>query len=114
MAFTVPEPVEPFESWLRRRVAHAVEAGDVPAELLADLQAEFEASRAKPLEQSQAEAVQDIAVELQMPIEKVEAGLAALEAQPRVIREVVLRQIAEKWLEAQRQAYRRQRNTPPG
>ena len=114
MASPSPEPVESFESWLRRRVAQAVEADEVPADLLAELQAEFEASREKPREQSQAEAVQDIAGELQMPMEKVEAGLASLEAQPRVIREVVLRQIAEKWLEAQRKAYRRQRNTPPG
>lgn len=35
-----------------------------------------------------------------MPIEKVEPGLAALEAQPRVTRMVLLRRIAEAWLEA--------------
>lgn len=87
-------------------MAQVVEAGEVPADLLAELQAEFEASRAKPPEQSYADAVQDIAVELGMPIEKVEAGLTALEAQPRVTREVLLRQIAEAWLEGQRRAYR--------
>ena len=94
-----------FETWLLRRVAQAVEAGEVSAHLLAELQAEFESSREKPPEQSQTDAVRDIAVELQMPIEKVEAGLTALEAQPRVIRESVLRQIAERWLEAQGRAY---------
>ncbi len=91
-----------FESWLLRRVAQAVEAGEVPAALLGDLQGEFEASRDKPPEQSRADAAQDIAVELQMPVEKVEAGLAALEAQPLVVREVFLRRIAEVWLEGQR------------
>jgi len=45
-----------------------------------------------------------------MPIEKVEAGLAALEAQPRVIREVFLRRIAEAWLEAQRRTWDLRRN----
>jgi len=101
------EPIEAFEPWLLRRVAQAVEAGDVPADLLAELQAEFETSREKTLEQSQSDAVQDVAVELQMPMEKVEAGLAALEAQPRVIREALMRQIAEAWLDGQGKAYRR-------
>jgi len=105
MASPSPEPVESFEPWLRRRVAQAVEADEVPADLLAELRAEFEASREKPLEQSQAEAVQDIAVELQMPIEKVEAGLASLEAQPLVIREELIRRIGSACLEAQRKGY---------
>ncbi len=99
------ESRESFESWLLHRVAQAVEASEVPTDLLAELQAEFEASREKPLEQSQADALQDIAVELQMPIEKVEAGLAALDAEPRVVREVLMQQIAEAWLEGQRKAY---------
>ena len=98
--------MEPFESWLLGPVAQAVESGEVSSDLLAELRAEFEASREKPTAQSQADAVHDIAMELQMPIEKVEAGLTALEAQPRVIREVVLRQIAERWLEGQRREYR--------
>ena len=42
-----------------------------------------------------------------MPVEEVEAGLAALEARPRVIREVFLRRIGETWLEGHRKAYRR-------
>jgi len=36
-----------------------------------------------------------------MPVERVEAGLAALEAQRLVVREVLIRRIAEKRLEAQ-------------
>ncbi len=102
MPCTLLGSMEAFETWLRRRVAQAVEAGEVSADLLTELQGELEAARERPQAQSQADTVQDIAVELQMPIEKVEAGLTALEAQPRVNREVLMRQIAEAWLEAQR------------
>ncbi len=101
----MPESIEAFEAWLLRRLAQAVEAGEVTADLLSELQAEFESSRDKPPDQSHSDALQDIAVELGMPVEKVEAGLAALEAQPRMIREAIMRRIAQKWLEAQRKAY---------
>jgi hypothetical protein len=105
------DPMERFLTWLLRRGAQAVEVGEVPADLLADLQGEFEASRAKRPEKSLADAVRDIAVELQMPIERVEAGVAALEAQPHVIRVLLMRRIAPAWLEAQRKAYRQQHET---
>jgi hypothetical protein len=98
--------METFETWLLRRVAEAVEAGDVPQDLLAELQTEFAAARERPQAQSHADAVLDIALELAMPVEKVEAGLAALEAQPRAIRELSVRRIAEAWLEGQRSAHR--------
>jgi hypothetical protein len=49
--------------------------------------------------------VQDIAVPLAMPVEEVETGIAALEIQPRMIREAFLHWIAEAWLEGQRKAY---------
>jgi hypothetical protein len=94
--------VESFESWLRRRVAQIVEAGEVSVDLLTELQAEFEASREKPPKESHADAAQDIASELGMTVERVEAGLAALEVQPRVVREVLLRRIAQAWLEGRR------------
>jgi hypothetical protein len=48
MASPSHEPVEPFETWLLRPVVQAVEAGEVPADLLAELQAEFEASNPLP------------------------------------------------------------------
>ncbi|MGD0267384.1 MAG: hypothetical protein ABSD47_20935 [Candidatus Methylomirabilota bacterium] len=99
MAADSLDPMESFETWLLRRVAQAVEAGEVSAILLAELKADFDASRGKPPEESHADAAQDIAVQLTMPVEEVEAGLAALEAQPRVIREVLMRRIAEAWLE---------------
>jgi hypothetical protein len=101
----VPEPLESFESWLLRRVAQAVETGEVSGDLRSELRAECEGSRATPVAQSHAEAVQDIAVELHMPLETVEAGLTALEAQPRVIREVLMHRIAEAWLEGHGKAH---------
>ncbi len=56
------DPMERFLTWLLRRGAQAVEVGEVPADLLADLQGEFAASREESPEQSCADAVRDIAV----------------------------------------------------
>jgi hypothetical protein len=94
--------MDTFETWLLRRVAQAVEAGEMPTALLTELRAELNGPRAKPREQSHSNAAQDIAVGPQMLVEKVEAGLGALEAQPRVVREVLMRRVAEAWLEGQR------------
>jgi hypothetical protein len=74
-----------FETWPLCHVGQIVEAGQASATLLADIRAEFEASREKAMEQSHADAVQQIALQLAMPVEIVENGLAALEAQPRLI-----------------------------
>ena len=49
-----------------------------------------------------------------MLVEKVESGLAALEAQPQVIRGLVLRQIAEARLEGQRKVYRTSQTSNQG
>lgn len=38
MAADTPEPLEGFQPWLLRRVAQAVEAGEVSVDLLAELQ----------------------------------------------------------------------------
>ena len=83
--------MEAFEKWLLRRVGQAVEARKVSADLLTELQAEFQSSRKNRQEQSCAGAAGGIAAELGMPLEKVEAWLAAVEAQLRVNREVFLR-----------------------
>ena len=50
--------------------------------------------------------MQVIAERLGLPLDQVETTLAALESQPTVTREAVLRRIVEAWLEGQRQAYR--------
>lgn len=97
--------METFESWLLHRIAQAVEADEVSVDLLTELQAEFEVALDRPQEQSHADAVQDIAIRLAMPVEKVEAGLVGLETQPRVIREAFVRRTAEAWLEGQREAW---------
>ncbi len=96
--------METFESWLLRRVAQAVEVGEVSAELLAELQAEMEEARAMPQDESHAQAVRDIAERLGMPVLDAEQALAELEAQPTVTRELLMRRIVEEWLEGQRKA----------
>jgi DNA-directed RNA polymerase specialized sigma subunit len=91
--------MDSFETWLLRRVAQAVEAGEVPSSLLTELQAEIEAARERPQEEGRAEAVQDIAEKLGIPLKQAEHMLATLEAQPTVTRELLMRRIAEAWLE---------------
>jgi DNA-directed RNA polymerase specialized sigma subunit len=90
-----------FEAWLLLRVAQAVESGEVPAALLTELQAGFEAARERPQEESHAEAVRDIAENLGIPEEEVERGLAAIDAQPSVTRELLMRRIAEAYRTAE-------------
>ncbi len=94
--------MEAFESWLLHRVAQAVEAGEVPADLLAELQAEIEAARDRPQEESHAEAMRDLAAQLGIPLAEAERALATLEAQTTVTREYIMRRIVEAWLEGQR------------
>ena len=100
------EPMDAFESWLLRRVAQAVEAGEVPATLLGELQAEIKTARERPQEESHAAAVRHIADLAAVNQERVAEALAGIEAQPRVTRELLMRQIAEAWLEGQRRANR--------
>lgn len=106
MAGDVPEPLEGFESWLLRRVAQAVEAGDVAADLLTELQAELAAARERSEEEASAAAIQHIADLAVVPEEEATKTLAAIEAQPRLTQELLMRRIAEAWLETQRKAYR--------
>ncbi len=112
MAGDTPESLEDFESWLLRRVAQAVEAGEVSADLLTELRAEFDSARGRPEAEGHAAAVQHIAGLAAVPEEEAAKTLAAMEAQPAVTREVLLRRIAEAWLEGQREAYREERDTP--
>ncbi len=99
------EPMDPFEPWLLRRVAQAVEAGEFPAALLTELQAEIEAARDRPQEESHAEAVRDLAAQLGIPLAEAERALAAIEAQPTVTRELLMRRIVEAWLEGHRKEW---------
>jgi hypothetical protein len=110
-----PEPIQAFESWLLHREAQAFEAGEVPADLLGELQAEFEAARGRPQEEAHGDAIRDIAEKLGVPEEEVERGLTAIEAQPTVTREVLVRRITEVWLEVKQKVYRGEllARTPP-
>lgn len=103
-----PEPMEGFEAWLLRRVAQAVEAGEVPTRLLTELQAEFEAARALPQYEGHAAAVRQIADLAGVDPERAAETLATIEAQPTVTRELLMRRIAEAWLAEQRKAFLRQ------
>jgi len=100
------DPMDTFESWLLRRVAQAVEAGEVPSELLTNLQAAVEVERAVSQEAGHATAIRQIADTAGVPESQAAETLAAIEAQPRATRELLMRRIAEAWLEGQRRAHR--------
>ncbi len=109
MAGDAAEPPEDFETWLRRRVAKAVEAGEVPASLLTELQAEIETARAVPQDVGDAAAIRQISDLARVPEEEAAKTIAAIEAQPTVMRELLMRRFVEAWLAGQREAYRTQR-----
>ena len=94
-------PVHAFESWLLHRVAQAVEAGEVPASLLAELQTEIQVARGKPQAEGHAAAIFQIADLADVDREEAAEVLASIEAQPTVTRELLMRRIAEAWLEGQ-------------
>jgi len=98
--------MEAFEAWLLHRVAEAVEAGEVSANILAELRTEAERAREVPQEEGHALAVRAIAERLGLPVDQAEKILGALEAQPTVTQELVLRRIVEAWPTGQRKAYR--------
>ena len=100
------DSTEAFESWLLRRVALAVEAGEVPADLLTELYTEMEAARELPQAEGHAWAVQEIAKRLAIPVKRIERMLAVFEAQPTITRHLLLRRLVEAWLAGARKAYR--------
>ena len=97
----MPDLAEPFETWLLHRVAQAVEAREVSADLLTELQAEMERARGLPQEEGHFLAVQDIAERFGLPVDQAEKLLGALEAQPTVPRELLMRRSVETWLRGQ-------------
>ena len=86
----------------------AVEAGEVSGDLLSELKAEFAVARDRPQEQSHAAAIQHIADLAGVPKAEARSALEAIEAQPKVTRELLMRRFADAWLEGQRRAYRPQ------
>ena len=96
-----PNTIDSFESWLLHRVAQAVEAGEVSADLLAELRAEMERARELLQEEGRALAVQDIAERLGLPTGQTKKMLATLEAQSRARGDLLLRHIVEERLRNQ-------------
>jgi phytoene/squalene synthetase len=101
-----PDPADAFETWLLRRVAEAVEGGEVPANLLTDLQAEIAEAREREPDERQALAIQELAERFGLPVERLTELLAALEAQPHTTRDLRLRRFVEAWLAEQRAEYK--------
>lgn len=99
-------PVESFLTCLLCRVSQAVEAREVPADLLTGLQAEFEAAKHRPQEASHADAIRQIADLAAVSQQQAAEVLANIEAQLTVTRELLMRRIAKAWLEGQQKAYR--------
>jgi hypothetical protein len=99
------DPLDTFERWLLHRVAQAVEAGEMSADLLTELRAEFDAARERPQEEGHAAAVQHIAGLAGVSEEEAAKTLAVIEAQPSVTQELLMRRFMEAWLEGQRKAY---------
>ncbi len=99
-----PSTNEGFETWFLRQVAQAVEAGEVPATLLTHLQAEIETARERPAAESHDAAVRHVAEIAEVDEAHAREVLEAIEAQPTVTRELLMRRIAKAWLEGQRRA----------
>ncbi len=81
--------IEPFETWLLRRIAEASEA----------------AVRERPPEERQALALMELADRVNLSVDRLTELLATLEAQPTATRELILRRFVEAWLMQQREAY---------
>ena len=101
----MPDPTEPFETWLLRRVAEAVEGAEVSAELLTELHTAIAESRAQPPEARDTLALMELAERVNLPVDYLTELLATLEAQPPEARERFLRRFVEAWLVHQREAY---------
>ena len=97
--------MEAFDSWLLHRVAQAVEAGEVSADLLTELLAELKAARDLPKEEGDTLAVQDLAERLSLPVDHAEKMLGALEAQPTVPRHLLVRRLVGAGLAGHRKPY---------
>jgi hypothetical protein len=105
MTHPMPDPREPFETWLLRRVAEAVEGAEVSADLLTELQAEMAEARERPAEARDALALMDLAERINLPVDELTELLATVQAQPPAVRERFLRRFVEAWLIQQREAY---------
>jgi hypothetical protein len=102
----MPDPTEPFESWLLHRVAEAVEGAEVPATLLTDLHTAMAEVRARPPETRDTLALMELAERVNISVDELTDLLAILEARPVEAQERFLRRFVEAWLMQQREAYK--------
>jgi len=81
------DPAEPFETWLLRRAAEAVEAGEVSADLLAEIHSQIAETRGRSPDERHPLALMELAERVQLPVDRLTELLANLEGQPGVTRE---------------------------
>lgn len=101
----MPDPTEPFETWLLHRVAEAVEGREVSADLLTEFHAALAEIRARPPEARDALTLMELAERVHLPVDHLTELLATLPAQPSAARERFLRRFVEAWLMQQRELY---------
>ena len=99
------DPPESFETWLRHRLADAVENGEVPATLLTDLHAALAETHAQPPEARNTLALMELAERVQLPMDRLAELLAALDALPAEAQDRIRRRFVDAWLIHQREAY---------
>jgi hypothetical protein len=102
-------PLDDFESWLLRRTADAVEAGDVSEALLRQVWTELESPRAPRGSDGRESAIRRLQDLGGVSRDDAEAALQMIEQYPEEIRRRFARWLAEGWLGAQRRAYRDRR-----
>lgn len=103
-------PLGRFEAWFLQRVAQAVEADEVSADLLTELRDAITEAQDRPQAEGHAAAVRDVATRLVIPVEQAERSLENVERLPAAAREAMLRRVAETWLAEQARLYRRRKD----
>jgi hypothetical protein len=106
----VADPIDTFESWLLRRVSRAVEAGEVSGDLLSELQDEIAAAHERPRNEQHDLAIQELAEQWGLSVGRVQAWVEALDAQPLLVRDLLLRRFVEGWLDAHQKTYQSRRH----
>jgi hypothetical protein len=106
---TAPETTESFDVWLLRRVRQAEEAGEVPGGLLTELRGELQAAEEQGEDAGHAVVVRQVADLAGIDRKLAAEVLDTIEAQRTVTGEMLMRRIAEAWLEGQRGAHEGER-----
>ena len=70
MTHNMPDPAESFETWLLRRIADAVEAREVSADLLAEIHAEIAEARERPPDTRDTLALMELADRVNLPLDR--------------------------------------------